>query len=99
MAMRDPAHPGEIIREEVLGPLELNVTKAASVLGVTRPALSRLLNQKASLSAEMALRIEKAFGPKAEHLMRIQLAHDMARARREVGELKVSTEYAAKDPR
>ena len=97
MTMHDPAHPGEIIREDVIKPLELDVTKAASVLGVTRPALSRLLNRKAALSPEMALRIEKAFGPKAEHLMRIQLAYDMARARREAGQLQVSTAYAPKD--
>ncbi len=98
MTMHGPAHPGEIIREDVIKPLELDVTKAASVLGVTRPALSRLLNRKAALSPEMALRIEKAFGPKAEHLMRIQLAHDMARARPKAGQLQVSTEFAPRDP-
>ncbi len=98
MTMHSPAHPGEMIREEVLNPLDLDVTKAASVLGVTRPALSRLLNEKAALSPEMALRIEKAFGPKADHLMRIQLAHDMARAREKVGQLQVSTEYARREP-
>lgn len=94
MAMHSPSHPGEIIREEVIGPLGLNVTKAAAVLGVTRPTLSRLLNGKAALSPEMALRIEKAFGPGADHLMRIQLSHDMAGARRQAGSLKVSAEYA-----
>ena len=95
MTMHSPAHPGEIIREEVLNPLALDVTKAASVLGITRPALSRMLNEKAALSPEMALRIEKAFGPKADHLMRIQLAYDMARAREKAGQLQVSTEYLA----
>jgi antitoxin HigA-1 len=98
MPMHRPSHPGEMIREEVLSPLDLNVTKAASVLGVTRPALSRLLNEKAALSPEMALRIEKAFGPKADHLMRIQLAYDMARARKKAGQLQVSTEYAQRQP-
>ena len=92
--MHNPSHPGEMIREEVLDPLQLDVTKAAAVLGVTRPALSRLLNEKAALSPEMALRIEKAFGPSADHLMRIQLAHDMARARVNVDLVRVSTEYA-----
>ncbi len=96
--MHSPSHPGEMIREEVLDPLDLDVTKAAAVLGVTRPALSRLLNEKAALSPEMALRIEKAFGPKADHLMRIQLAHDMARAREKAGQLQVSTEYAQRRP-
>ncbi len=98
MTMHSPAHPGEMIREEVLNPLGLDVTKSAAVLGVTRPALSRVLNEKAALSPEMALRIEKAFGPKADHLMRIQLAYDMARARENAGQLQVSTEYAGREP-
>lgn len=98
MTMHSPAHPGEMIREEVLNPLDLDVTKAAVVLGVTRPALSRLLNEKAALSPEMALRIEKAFGPRADHLMRIQLAYDMARAREKAVNLQVSTEYAQREP-
>ena len=98
MTMHGPAHPGEMIREEVLNPLDLDVTKAAVVLGVTRPALSRLLNERAALSPEMALRIEKAFGPRADHLMRIQLAYDMARAREKAGQLRVSTEYARREP-
>jgi len=80
--MKDPCHPGEIIREEVLKPLGLTVTDAAKVLRVARPTLSNLLNENASLTAEMALRIEKAFGPKMEHLMRMQLAYDLARARK-----------------
>ena len=80
--MKDPCHPGEIIREEVLKPLGLTVTDAAKVLRVARPTVSNLLNENASLTAEMALRIEKAFGPKMEHLMRMQLAYDLARARK-----------------
>ena len=98
MTMLSPSHPGEIIRHEVIDPLGLDVTKSAAVLGVTRPALSRVLNGKAALSPEMALRIEKAFGPKADHLMRIQLAYDMARARKKSGHLQVSTEYAQRRP-
>ncbi len=98
MTMHSPSHPGEIIRQEVINPLGLDVTKSAAVLGVTRPALSRVLNQKAALSPAMALRIEKAFGPKADHLMRIQLAYDMARARQKSGQLQVSTEYAQREP-
>ncbi len=98
MTMHRPSHPGEIIRQEVIDPLGLDVTKSAAVLGVTRPALSRVLNQKAALSPAMALRIEKAFGPKADHLMRIQLAYDMARARRKSDQLQVSTEYAQRKP-
>ena len=80
MEMRNPPHVGKIIRYEVLEPLGLKVTEAAKVLGVSRPALSNLLNGRAALSPEMAIRIEKAFGPKMEHLLRMQLAYDLARA-------------------
>jgi antitoxin HigA-1 len=81
MTMKNPCHPGEIIREDVLAPLGLNVTQAAKALGVTRQALSYMLNGRTSLTAEMALRVEKAFGPKMEHLMRMQLNYDLAQAR------------------
>ncbi len=79
--MKSPSHPGVLIRREVIEPLGLSVTAAARALGVTRPALSNLLNGRASLSSDMAIRIEKAFGPRMEHLMRMQLAYDLARAR------------------
>ena len=81
MTMKNPSHPGVVIRREVIEPLGLSVTAAARALGVTRPALSNLLNGKASLSSNMAIRIEKAFGPRMEHLMRMQLAYDLAQAR------------------
>ena len=81
MAMKNPSHPGALVRREVIEPLGLTVTDAAKALRVSRPALSKLLNGKASLSPEMAVRIEKAFGPRMEHLMRMQLAYDLARAR------------------
>jgi addiction module HigA family antidote len=80
MTMKNPSHPGALIRREVIEPLGLSVTSAAKALGVTRPALSNLLNGRASLSSEMAIRMEKAFGLKMEHLMRIQLAFDVSRA-------------------
>ena len=70
-----PPHPGGFIRRSVL-PDELSVTAAAAVLGVGRPALSNLLNEKAALSPEMALRIEKAFGVKMDTLLRMQARHD-----------------------
>ena len=87
--LKNPAHPGEIVHHEVIEPLGLTVTQAAKALGVGRPALSALLNGRAALSPEMAIRIEKAFGPKADHLMRMQLAHDMAKARRREHEIAV----------
>lgn len=80
--LASPSHPGAIIREEILAPRELNVTDAAAALGVTRPALSALLNERASLSAEMALRIEKAFAVSMDTLLRIQLMYDVAKVRR-----------------
>lgn len=84
-----PAHPGQFIRMEILEPLGVNVTEAARVLGVTRAALSALLNGRASLSPDMALRVEKAFGPKMDTLMRMQASHDIADARDREGEIKV----------
>ncbi len=77
-----PSHPGEFIRTEIIEPLGLTVTRAAEVLGVSRPALSSLLNGKADLSREMAVRIEKAFGPRMDTLMRMQSAYDIARIRK-----------------
>jgi addiction module HigA family antidote len=81
MRMPNPPHPGEFIKTEIIEPLGLSVTAAAQVLGVSRPALSNLLNGKANLSGEMALRIEKAFGPKMDTLMRMQNSYDIARTR------------------
>jgi addiction module HigA family antidote len=89
MPMLNPPHPGELIRTEIIEPLGLSVTAAAKALRVSRPALSSLLNGKADLSGEMALRIEKAFGPKMETLMRIQSAYDVARTRRQQGKIRV----------
>ena len=82
MPMKNPLHVGGLIRREVIEPLGLTVTEAAKVLGVGRQALSSLLNGKAALTTEMGLRVEKAFGPRMEHLMRMQLAFDLAQARK-----------------
>ena len=71
MAMRDPVHPGDFIKTEIIEPHGLSVTGAAKVLGVSRPALSNLLNRNADRSGEMALRIEKAFGVTMDTLMRM----------------------------
>ena len=89
MRMARPAHPGQFIRMEVIEPLDLSVTKAAELLGVTRPALSALLNGHAALSPDMALRIEKAFGPKMDTLLRMQTAYEIAEARDREGAIKV----------
>lgn len=90
-----PAHPGQFIRTEVIEPLGLSVTDAAKALGVTRPALSALLNQHAALSPEMGLRIEKAFGVKMDALLRMQTAYEIAAARGRERRIKVKR-YIAK---
>jgi addiction module HigA family antidote len=89
MSMKNPPHPGGVIRRQVVEPLGLSVTEAAGILGITRQALSLLLNERTDLSPEMALRIEKAFGPKMDHLMRMQLAFDLARQRQREGRIRV----------
>jgi antitoxin HigA-1 len=87
--MARPAHPGQFVRMEVLEPLGLTVTEGARALGVTRPALSALLNERASLSPEMALRLEKAFGVKMDTLLRMQTAYEIADARSRSDEIDV----------
>jgi antitoxin HigA-1 len=89
MTMRNPVHPGDFIKTEVVEAHGLSVTAAAKVLGVSRPALSNLLNQNADLSGEMALRIEKAFGMSMDTLMRMQAAYDIAQARKGAGKIRV----------
>jgi antitoxin HigA-1 len=88
--MKNPAHPGGFVRSEIVEALDLSVTDAAKALGVARPALSALLNERAALSPEMALRIEKAFGVSMDTLMRMQNSYDIAQARRRAGEIKVA---------
>jgi antitoxin HigA-1 len=87
--MKNPAHVGGFVRHEILEPLGLNVTTAAKALGVTRPALSGLLNEHVDLSPEMALRIEKAFGVSMDLLMRMQNSYDIAKARKSEKTIKV----------
>ncbi|MFI5095743.1 MAG: HigA family addiction module antitoxin [Candidatus Acidiferrales bacterium] len=82
MPMKNPSHPGDFIRTEIIQPAGLSVTAAAIALGVSRPALSSLLNSKADLSGDMALRIEKAFGVKMDTLMRMQASYDIAQTRK-----------------
>lgn len=82
MPMKNPPHPGDFIRTEIVAPTGLSVTAAAMALQVSRPTLSSLLNSKADLSGDMALRIEKAFGVKMDTLMRMQSAYDIAKTRK-----------------
>ena len=80
--MKNPPHPGDLIKTEILDALCLSVSKAAEILKVRRATLSDLLHGKASLTPETALRIEKAFGPDMDHLLRMQLAYNVAQIRR-----------------
>ncbi|MGA2185496.1 MAG: HigA family addiction module antitoxin [Bryobacteraceae bacterium] len=89
MPMKNPPHPGDFIRTEIIEPAGLSVTAAAAALQVSRPALSSLLNGKAELSGMMALRIEKAFGVKMDTLMRMQSAYEIARTREREQEIRV----------
>ncbi|MBS0184520.1 MAG: HigA family addiction module antidote protein [Nitrospira sp.] len=89
MPMKNPPHPGEFIRTEIIDPVGLSVTAAAAALQVSRPALSSLLNSKADLSGDMALRIEKAFGVKMDTLMRMQSAYDIAETRKRAKRIRV----------
>ncbi len=97
--MKNPVHPGGFVKTEIIEPLGLTVTAAAQALGVSRPALSGLLNERVSLSPEMALRIEKAFGVLMDTLMRMQNSYDIAQARGRAREIKVKLFKAKPNPR
>ena len=96
--MKRPAHPGGFVRHEIIDPLGLSVTRAAEVLGVTRATLSTLLNERAHLSPDMAVRIEKAFGVSMDTLMRMQNSYDIAQARERAGQINVEPFNAAAEP-
>ncbi|GBE11368.1 putative HTH-type transcriptional regulator YbaQ [bacterium BMS3Bbin12] len=82
MGMQNPPHPGLSVRHDCLEPLGLSVTKAAQVLGVSRQALNNLVNGRAGISPEMAIRLDKAFGGTAEGWLALQTAYDLAQARK-----------------
>lgn len=89
MPMISPPHPGLAIRHDCLEPLSLSITEAAKILGVSRQALNNVVNGKAGISAEMAIRLGKAFGGGAETWFRIQTAYDLAQAMKRADEIKV----------
>lgn len=95
MAMQDPPHPGGIVRRQCLEPLGLTVTDAARGLGVTRQALSELVNEKAGISVEMAIRLSKAFGSSPETWLGLQMAYDLWQARDRAAEIEVRDFRAA----
>ena len=95
MAMNTPVHPGAIIREDCLKPLGLSVTEGARRLGIGRQTLSNLVNERASVSIEMAFRLSKAFGSTPETWLGMQLAFDLARSRHLESTIKVERIAAA----
>ena len=95
MAMKNPPHPGGIVRRQCLEPLGLSVTKAAEGIGVARQTLSELVNERTGVSVEMAIRLSKAFGSTPETWLGLQMAYDLWQARARAGEIKVEKLGAA----
>jgi len=87
--MKNPVHPGRIVKHDCLEPLGLSVTEGAKVLGVTRQALNNIVNGKSGISPEMAIRLTKAFGSTAETWLRMQIAYDLAQAQKREPKIKV----------
>ena len=99
MRMKDPVHPGEIVRYDCLEPLGLSVTDGAKILGVTRQALNNVVNCKAGISPEMAIRLEKAFGSTAETWLRMQMAYDLAEVERRASSIRVRRYRRPRSPK
>jgi addiction module HigA family antidote len=93
MPMKNPPHPGRSIRTACLEPLGLSVTEGAKVLGVTRQTLTKVINGRSGISPEMAIRLTKAFGSTPETWLRMQLAYDLATARKDEGKIKVRRQH------
>lgn len=93
MPMKNPPHPGRSIRTACLEPLGLSVTDGARALGVTRQTLNNVINGKSGISPQMAIRLTKAFGSTPETWLRMQLAYDLALARKEESKIKVRRQY------
>jgi addiction module HigA family antidote len=87
--MKNPPHPGRIVREEILQPLGLSVTMGARILGVSRQTLNNLVNQRAGISPEMAVRLAKAFGTSAQTWLRMQSNYDLAQALKTESKIRV----------
>ena len=98
MQMHNPVHPGEVIRNACLTPLGLTVTEAAHALGVTRKALSDLLNGHSGVSPDMAIRLEQVFGTTADSWLRMQIQRDLWEARQRTAQTKTNRSYATPAP-
>jgi addiction module HigA family antidote len=97
--MKNPAHPGRIVKSACLEPLGLSVTAGAKVLGVSRQTLTKVVNGKSGISAEMAIRLAKAFGSTAEMWVRIQASYNLAQARKEESKIKVRRQHVPQELR
>ena len=97
MPMKTPAHPGRIVKSACLEPLGLSVTDGAKVLDVTRQTLTKIVNGKSGISPEMAIRLSKAFGSTPETWLRMQVAYDLAQARRDESKIKVRRQHFPQD--
>jgi len=89
MTLKNPPHPGLSVRHDCIEPLGLTIVEAAEALGVTRQTLNNLVNGKSGISADMAIRLDKAFGGGAEAWLRLQMAYDLAQARQHEGDINV----------
>lgn len=94
--MKNPPHPGRIIRDDCLPALELNVVKAAAALGVSRQTLDKIVNERGGITPDMAIRFEKLFGSTAEGWLRMQLAFDLAEARRRESDIVAGMKIGSK---
>src|SRR5580692_11855508 len=99
MPMKNPPHPGRSIRSACLEPLGLSVAEGAKILGVTRQTLNNVIHGKSGISPEMALRLSKAFGSTPETWLRMQLAYDLAQARKDESKIKVRRHLAIQELR
>lgn len=90
MPMKNPLHPGHSVKDACLEPLGLSVTEGAKILGVARHSLSRVVNGHAGISPDMAIRLEKAGWPNTDHWLRVRVAYDLAQARRNESDIKVT---------
>jgi addiction module HigA family antidote len=97
MPMKNPAHPGRIVRSACLEPLGLSVTEGAKILGVSRQTLTKIVNGKSGISAEMAIRLTKAFGSTAEMWVRMQASYDLAQARKDESKIKVRRQHVPQE--
>lgn len=93
MPMKNPPHPGRSIRSACLEPLGLSISQGAKILGVTRQALNNVVAGKSAISPEMAIRLTKAFGSTEETWLRMQLAYDLAQARRDESKIRVRRQH------